>query len=37
MLIVCMDEFSGLSDAVRVIFTETRIQKCIVHMQAKYP
>jgi hypothetical protein len=32
ILIVCMDGLTGFPDAVRAVFPETRIQKCIVHM-----
>jgi transposase-like protein len=32
ILIVCIDGLTGLPDAIRAVFPETRVQLCIVHM-----
>jgi transposase-like protein len=32
ILIACMDGLSGFPEAVRAVFPETHVQKCIVHM-----
>jgi transposase-like protein len=32
ILIACMDGLTGFPDAVRAVFPDTRIQRCIVHM-----
>jgi putative transposase len=32
ILIACMDGLTGFPEAVRAVFPETRVQKCIVHM-----
>jgi transposase-like protein len=32
ILIACMDGLTGFPDAVRAVFPQTRIQRCIVHM-----
>jgi transposase-like protein len=32
ILIACMDELTGFSEAVRAMFPHTRVQLCIVYM-----
>jgi transposase-like protein len=32
ILIACMDGLTGFPEAVRAVFPDTRIQKCIAHM-----
>ena len=32
ILIACMDVLTGFPDAVRAVFPQTRVQRCMVHM-----